>query len=668
MKNRRMTPKCGSALLGPVGEASVGQVEFAHQYGGASVIRDRHAGSCLFVSIAVAAAVTLSLAGLPALAFADDASGSDKGQSVSKTQVVYTKASSAGDEEGTYVVNMFEGEGDGSQKVEDAGSYESVKNLTDGQELSASGVSKFEVSSKAPFLYQGDLPGNTELPWKVSVSYSLDGKEVAPEQLAGSSGSLKMKLKVEPNDKCKGAYADNYLLQITGLFDNNQTSSLKAKDSTTAQSGDSTQVGYMVFPGKSETYTVKAEVHDFEFDGWTIVGVPLSMAMDLDDEDLAGNASDLDSLESAIKQINKGASSLSSGASSLSGGASDANDGARSLASGASELSSGASALASSASDLDDGASDLSDGTKSLASGAATLVEKLDSLDDATNELKKGSSSYAKGLSSQSDELEKKAKAIDVDAAQKAYEKAAERYVAAFSGAFAQAYAQTGSKEQAQSLAEKATKDEKSKMESSLAAFVKAQAAKTGNESAAEALDGAASGYSQVDDGISSLSGATGKVSDAGGSLASAAKKVQEGAGALSDGTSQLADGAQTVSSGAGEVSSGSSELASGVGALSDGAAELADGAESLSEGTSEAENSTKGLSKKMIDKVRDQIEERLNPDYDPVDFVDKNNEVESVQFVIKTGEIEVPDDDNATEVKEEELSFWQKLLALFGL
>ena len=109
--------------------------------------------------------------------------------------------------------------------------------------------------------------------------------------------------------------------------------------------------------------------------------------------------------------------------------------------------------------------------------------------------------------------------------------------------------------------------------------------------------------------------------------------------------------------------------MATGVGSLSDGADKLADGAESLSDGTSKAAEETTGLSKKMIDKVRDQLEERLDPDYDPVDFVDDSNKVESVQFVMKTGEIEVPDeDDSSADDEDQQKTFWQKLLALFGL
>ncbi len=46
----------------------------------------------------------------------------------------------------------------------------------------------------------------------------------------------------------------------------------------------------------------------------------------------------------------------------------------------------------------------------------------------------------------------------------------------------------------------------------------------------------------------------------------------------------------------------------------------------------------------------------------------DKNTNVDSVQFVIKTDSIEVPEVTVEDSAEEETLNFWQKLLRLFGL
>lgn len=51
------------------------------------------------------------------------------------------------------------------------------------------------------------------------------------------------------------------------------------------------------------------------------------------------------------------------------------------------------------------------------------------------------------------------------------------------------------------------------------------------------------------------------------------------------------------------------------------------------------------------------------------VSFVsEKNENVSSVQFVIKTAAVEIPEAEEADSTPEEELNFWQKMLRLFGL
>ena len=66
------------------------------------------------------------------------------------------------------------------------------------------------------------------------------------------------------------------------------------------------------------------------------------------------------------------------------------------------------------------------------------------------------------------------------------------------------------------------------------------------------------------------------------------------------------------------------------------------------------------------IDKLLDSIGGSME---EPVSFVsEKNTNVESVQFVMQTDAIEVEETDEAAAAQEEKLSFWQKLLRLFGL
>ena len=55
--------------------------------------------------------------------------------------------------------------------------------------------------------------------------------------------------------------------------------------------------------------------------------------------------------------------------------------------------------------------------------------------------------------------------------------------------------------------------------------------------------------------------------------------------------------------------------------------------------------------------------------EYEVTSFVsEKNTEVDSVQFVIKTEAVKIPEAIKADTEPEQELTFWQKLLSLFGL
>lgn len=100
-----------------------------------------------------------------------------------------------------------------------------------------------------------------------------------------------------------------------------------------------------------------------------------------------------------------------------------------------------------------------------------------------------------------------------------------------------------------------------------------------------------------------------------------------------------------------------------------DGTVELHNGTIELSDGTFEFKDRTSDLDSTLTDKISDAVNKIVCGDFDVVSFVsDKNTNVESVQFVIKTDSITIDDKEEVTEEEPQELNFWQKLLKLFGL
>lgn len=145
--------------------------------------------------------------------------------------------------------------------------------------------------------------------------------------------------------------------------------------------------------------------------------------------------------------------------------------------------------------------------------------------------------------------------------------------------------------------------------------------------------------------------------------------ELKDGTTELLDGVVELKDGTITLYDGMVELKDGVIELLNGAIELHDGTIELYDGTVELTDGTFEFRDKTANLDKDLKDKINDAISDMLGGDFEIVSFVsDKNTNVESVQFVIKTDGIGVENTTAIEPVVEQPLTFWQKLLRLFGL
>ena len=128
-------------------------------------------------------------------------------------------------------------------------------------------------------------------------------------------------------------------------------------------------------------------------------------------------------------------------------------------------------------------------------------------------------------------------------------------------------------------------------------------------------------------------------------------------------------DGVSSLAEGSRELLSGSSELYDGTAELYDGVVSLCDGAQEMVDGTGEFRSETSGMNDQIDEEIDSMLESIGGSMDDPVSFVsEKNTNVESVQFIIQTAAIEAEDTDDVPAGEEEELTFWQKLLNLFGL
>jgi len=141
-------------------------------------------------------------------------------------------------------------------------------------------------------------------------------------------------------------------------------------------------------------------------------------------------------------------------------------------------------------------------------------------------------------------------------------------------------------------------------------------------------------------------------------------------------GVAQLDQGAAELSKGISEFSASSSLMAQSANELYNAASELngavrklRDGLVSYKEGTKRFRDGTAGIDL-QIEKRIDEVLETISGDGGKiVSFVsEKNTNVSAVQFVLKTSPVKVPDVESTPAPEPVRLTFWQKLLKLFGL
>lgn len=461
------------------------------------------------LSLVLAGSLALPLSFAPNLAFAEEASEKD--------ETVYVRANAEGEVESINVVNMFET--DSAEDVSDPANYTSVKNLSSNEVLSQQdGAVDLTTLAGEPFYYQGTMDAGTELPWDVSVSYRLDGEEISAEDLAGKTGELELTLSVSArtDDDAVSDFANAFVLQAQGTFPADNLKITEADDVTQAKVGDNTIANCMVLPGESKTFTIKGDAKNFEYDGWQVSAMPLSLAIDLASEDTSALTEKTDEIVDAATTINDGANSLSEGLSTLT---------------------EGSGSLSSATSQLVDGVGQITDGVSAAISAIAQISANSAALNTGAADLVNGAQQYVDTLSASASQYE--AGAASVDSAKAAY---------------AQAFAAL--------QADPTNQDAYVALNSSVEALAQASAA----SGAYAALTQAISGFSPILQGAQTLAASIQQYTSGVDQVAASSTDLGAGADQLSSATGQIASGAQSLNEGAASAQNGAESLAEGTG------------------------------------------------------------------------------------------------------
>ena len=461
-------------------------------------------------------------------------------------------------------------------------------------------------------------------------------------------------LKTGRNEDADRAFYDSYMLQATFTLPAGTCSDVVAEQATLAMSGEDRTVAFTVLPGHDGDFTMKMNAKDFTLPAAQIVALPYTSVIEMPSAD------------------------------GMVDGVSELGDAVSRLASGAAQLDAGSSEFAS-------GVGDFAAGSAQFGEGLGTLAASSDQLTEASAQVDAAFTAVSEALGqidlSQVDELAKLpglmrnlADALDAVAGT----------ASEVSGAYSAAYGElagsmdaipdgTANDDQIEAIRQLAdttddTADDET-VETLVSTYRAAQSARQTFAEHRDAFDAAKRNLeatAQLSSGMSEAARLLRVIADeldasieAGGledlkSLLGGVGELAQGYGLFHQGLVSYTDGVKALASNYAQMNAGAQELSAGAG-------RLAQGVSAYSGGVSQLNAATIDLPQTMKDQIASMMADYDFPAFEPRSFASQDNTSTSeVQFVISTPAVEKEVVQMAEE-PEVELSFWDRLFALFS-
>jgi putative membrane protein len=368
------------------------------------------------IALCVTIALSASLASVFALSLGGISLGSsDKATpdeaDIYKEETVYVMAQADGKVD-KIIVSDWIRNNNKAATIKDVSAVSDIENVkTDASfTLDSDNMRVWQADGKDLYL---EGTGTAKLPVDLSVTYSLDGKAIAPEDALGKSGKMTIRFDYTNNQyenvKIDGKEERIYvpLMMLSGmLLDGEKFSNVKVTNGKVVSDGDRVIVAGIAFPGLRhdlglskkdadipDYFEITADVEDFAM-GSTVTLAANGLfnkidPKDLDDLDKLNES--MDKLDTAMSALIDGSSQLYTGLETLLEASGKLSSGVDQLYDGAVQLSDGAKQLDDGAEKLSDGAGTLSDGTVKVDIGALDLSSGLSLLDSNSAALNYGS-------------------------------------------------------------------------------------------------------------------------------------------------------------------------------------------------------------------------------------------------------------------------------------
>lgn len=376
-------------------------------------------GKRIVASVLSLALVTGSLV-FSGFSYAEDKqSGTSKGKAQTSSQIidkvgkgekdetVYVIAGSDGSPE-KIIVSEWLKNTEKASKLEDSSELKNIKNVKDNAKyvIDKDNMKVWTAEGKDVY-YQGEI--DKKLPVDISVSYTLDGKNVSAKELAGKSGRVTIKYSYK-NNEARTVNVDGQSLTmyvpfsvVTGLvLDDKAFSNVEVTNGRVINDGKRNIVMGFALPGMKEnlgdaanslnlpeTFEVTADVKNFSVE--TSISV---VSSELFANVSSDKLSSLDGIKSQLDEFANSANKLADGSSQL-------YDGLGTLLEKAGEIKTGTLKLYRGAVSLNDGAKQFSEGTGELYKGTTELNEGLQALSSKSEQLNNGAAQIFDSLIAQ---------------------------------------------------------------------------------------------------------------------------------------------------------------------------------------------------------------------------------------------------------------------------
>ena len=381
--------------------------------------KDKMIGKRIVASVLSLALVTGSLV-FSGFSYAEDKqSGTSKGKAQTSSQIidkvgkgekdetVYVIAGSDGSPE-KIIVSEWLKNTEKASKLEDSSELKNIKNVKDNAKyvIDKDNMKVWTAEGKDVY-YQGEI--DKKLPVDISVSYTLDGKNVSAKELAGKSGRVTIKYSYK-NNEARTVNVDGQSLTmyvpfsvVTGLvLDDKAFSNVEVTNGRVINDGKRNIVMGFALPGMKEnlgdaanslnlpeTFEVTADVKNFSVE--TSISV---VSSELFANVSSDKLSSLDGIKSKLDEFANSANKLADGSSQL-------YDGLGTLLEKAGEIKTGILKLYRGAVSLNDGAKQFSEGTGELYKGTTELNEGLQALSSKSEQLNNGAAQIFDSLIAQ---------------------------------------------------------------------------------------------------------------------------------------------------------------------------------------------------------------------------------------------------------------------------